>query len=396
MTDHLETVRDALGEESSDFSPELDESGFAPLEKLRDGAAPHSRKSVRVAGQRVVSPSGMASSAGAKDATMYVFNTCQVSVTLRAVAFLELWLAALCLFGADTVMAWLISFAYATAAILPAAMLWTLLVCACKKWLHHQSEAVQWLFTLALGAACGVVACAVMTFGGASPHVGVWGGSACVGMLLAALMVTLLKLRMSISAPATAAARLNELQSRIRPHFLFNTINSAIALIRVEPRKAESVLTDLCVLFRTVLQGENRESTLADELDLAKRYLEIERVRFDDRLRVQWDVQVDASTVRLPVLTLQPLVENAVRHGVEPSPSGADIWVRCLKHQQSVRIEVLNTTSADAEAHQPGNGIALRNVRERLQLMYDLECQFKAGMRKDGVFGVRIALPAVN
>lgn len=326
---------------------------------------------------------------------LYVFDTCQVGMTLRVVVFLELFLATAALFMVVDAMSWLLRFAYWTAAVLPAAVVWLLVVCAAKKWLQRRSEFVQWALCLELGAACGVLACAMLTLGD-TVRLAVWGASASAGMLLATMMVTLLKLRASIATPATAAARLSQLQSRIRPHFLFNTINSAIALIRIEPKKAEAVLTDLSTLFRGVLQDQGSSVALTQELDLARRYLDIEKVRFDERLQVQWDVQVDTDSVYLPVLTLQPLVENAVKHAVECSTQRIDVWVRCLKRSGYIRIEVQNTLANTSKLEQQrtvGNGIALRNVRERLQLMYDLESEFKAGLREDGTFLVRMELP---
>lgn len=325
-----------------------------------------------------------------------VFDTCQTGMTLRVVIFLELLLATAALFMAEDVAGWLVRFAYWTAGVLPAAVVWLLLVCVARRWLERRSEFLQWALCMELGAACGVLACGMLTLG-QQTHMAVWGASASSGMLLAAMMVMLLKLRASIAAPATAAARLSQLQSRIRPHFLFNTLNSAMALIRVEPRKAEAVLTDLSALFRAVLQDAGRESTLTQELDLARRYLEIEKVRFDDRLRLRWDIRVDTDSVQLPALTLQPLVENTVKHGVECSAEPVDVLIRCVKRHQKVRLEVRNTLPSEGERQEAvtaGNGMALRNVRERLYLMYDLECDFKAGVRTDGSFLVRIELPA--
>ncbi len=120
--------------------------------------------------------------------------------------------------------------------------------------------------------------------------------------------------------PAATTARLEELQSRIRRTFLFNTLNSAIALVREEPAKAETMLEDLAELFRQALADPGESGTLADEIALAERYLAIEQVRFGDRLRIRWDLDAAASSARLPPLLLQPLVENAIKHGVEPSP----------------------------------------------------------------------------
>jgi two-component system sensor histidine kinase AlgZ len=191
--------------------------------------------------------------------------------------------------------------------------------------------------------------------------------------------------------PADTTARLAELQSRIRPHFLFNTLNSAIALVRAEPAKAEALLEDLSDLFRHALVAQGDSATLAEEITLAERYLAIEQVRFGDRLRVLGSLDPDAGTAKLPPLLLQPLVENAVKHGVEPSDSGADIHIVTDRRRNSVVIKVTN--SVPAGQGEPGHGVALDNVRDRLRLLHDVQGQFQATF-KDGTYQVRIEIPA--
>jgi two-component system sensor histidine kinase AlgZ len=174
------------------------------------------------------------------------------------------------------------------------------------------------------------------------------------------------------------------------PHFLFNTLNSAIALVRSEPAKAETLLEDLSDLFRQALKGNSEAVTLAQEIDLAQRYLAIEQIRFGDRLRVRWDIDETANTARLPALVLQPLVENAVRHGVEPSASGADVQVSARRKGAVVVIKVTNTVpSGQGDA---GHGVALRNVKERIALLHDVHGQVVSGF-KNGLFQVRLEVP---
>ena len=186
------------------------------------------------------------------------------------------------------------------------------------------------------------------------------------------------------------AGRLAELQSRIRPHFLFNTLNSAIALVRAEPAKAEAVLEDLSELFRHALADQGEAVTLGQEIALARRYLAIEQIRFGDRLQVQWSLDPDADPAKLPPLLLQPLVENAVRHGVEPSSSGAQIKITTERRGSVVVLKVTNSTPAGAGER--GHGLALANVRERLALLHDVQAQFKT-VFKDEVFQVRLEIP---
>jgi two-component system sensor histidine kinase AlgZ len=146
-----------------------------------------------------------------------------------------------------------------------------------------------------------------------------WLASACTGALLAAGLVAGLTWRARGRMPAATTARLAELQARIRPHFLFNTLNTAMALVREEPAQAEEVLADLADLFRHALADQHGASSVAQEIELARRYLAIEQVRFGERLRVEWALDPRVGAARLPPLILQPLVENAVIHGVEPS-----------------------------------------------------------------------------
>jgi two-component system sensor histidine kinase AlgZ len=172
---------------------------------------------------------------------------------------------------------------------------------------------------------------------------------------------------------------------------LFNTLNSAIALVRDEPAKAESLLEDLSDLFRHALMDQGEFVTLADEIALAQRYLAIEQVRFGDRIQVKWVLDPEASAAKLPPLLLQPLLENAVKHGVEPSANGAQIRISTQRRGASVIIKVANTVPAGHG--EPGSGLALDNVRDRLKLLHDVQGQFRSAL-EDGIFQVRIEVPA--
>ena len=197
-------------------------------------------------------------------------------------------------------------------------------------------------------------------------------------------------LRARARLPADTTARLAELQSRIRPHFLFNTLNTAITLARLDPARTENLLEDLAELFRVALTDSGESVSLSDEVALAKRYLAIEQVRFGDRLQVSWELDDDAGAARVPPLLLQPLVENAVRHGVEPSAEGGVIRIRTRVKRAHAVVSIVNTMPK--QPSRPGNGIALRNVRERLRLMHDVAAQFETRLERD-VFRVQIVVP---
>jgi two-component system sensor histidine kinase AlgZ len=161
-------------------------------------------------------------------------------------------------------------------------------------------------------------------------------------------------------------------------------------LVRAEPAKAEALLEDLSDLFRHALDNQGNAVSLAEEISLAQRYLAIEQVRFDERLRVRWSLDPKADGARLPPLILQPLVENAVRHGVEPSAAGADVMISTQRRGSVVVIKVTNTVPAGQGAQ--GHGVALRNVRDRLELLHDVQGQFHSGL-KAGVYQVRLEVP---
>ena len=318
-----------------------------------------------------------------------VFDACQTGVVLRAVLFVEVCVSVVVGFAAQNFTDWVVRLALVTGGTLPATLAWLLLACLIKRIIARLPSTGQYVLAVVLGALAGLYGCAMLTWSGLvlSPP---WVAAALSGALLSSLLVAALVMRSKGQMPAHTSARLAELQSRIRPHFLFNTLNSAIALVRAEPAKAEALLEDLSDLFREALKDSGEPVSLADEISLAKRYLAIEQVRFGERLRVQWSLDPSADGARLPPLLLQPLVENAVLHGVEPSALGADVRISTQRRGSIVVIKVTNTVPAGQGA--AGQGLALRNVRERLSLLHDVQGQFRSGLR-DGVYQVRMEVP---
>ncbi len=318
-----------------------------------------------------------------------VFDACHVGVVLRAVLFVEAVVAIGAMFGAVNAVDWLTRLSLLTGGALPATLAWLIVTCSLKTLLARLPANAQFAAGVAMGALAGLYGCGVLALVGLADPMP-WLASACSGAMLAALLVMALVLRARGTTPAATTARLAELQSRIRPHFLFNTLNSAIALVRAEPAKAEALLEDLSDLFRQALVDQGESVSLAQEIALAQAYLAIEQVRFGERLQVEWALDESASTARLPPLLLQPLVENAVCHGVEPSATGASVKISTRRSGNKVVIKVTNTVPAgEGEA---GHGVALNNVRERLNLLHDVQGQFKSGL-KDGVYQVRIEVP---
>ncbi|WP_298431903.1 histidine kinase [Ottowia sp.] len=319
-----------------------------------------------------------------------VFDACHVGVVLRAVLYVEAVVAAALLFSATgDLRGWLWQVALVTGGTLPATLLWLVVGCALKRPLGRLPAAWQLAAGAALGALAGVYACAMLAlldFAQRAP----WLASAVAGALLAAGLVAALIWRVRGRTPAATAARLAELQSRIRPHFLFNTLNTAIALVRDDPARAESILEDLSELFRHALTEQGDTATLTQEIELARQYLEIEQARFGERLRVEWAIDDKAGGARLPPLILQPLVENAVKHGVEPSPAGAQLRVSTRRRGDMAVVKVTNTVPAGQG--RGGHGIALKNVRDRLKLLHDVQGSFRTALVKD-VYQARIEVP---
>jgi two-component system sensor histidine kinase AlgZ len=318
-----------------------------------------------------------------------LFDACHVGVILRAVLFVETVMSVGAMFGAASFSGWLLRVSVLSAAALPATLAWLIVACSLKRILARLAPAVQQLFGVVLGAVAGIYGCALLALVGFAGPVP-WVASAFAGALLSAALVAALVLRAKGRMPADTAARLSELQARIRPHFLFNTLNSAIALVREDPARAEAILEDLSDLFRHALVDPGESVTLAEEVALARRYLDIEQVRFGERLRVEWALDSSAGSARVPPLFLQPLVENAVKHGVEPSASGAQVKVSTQRRSSTVVIKVTNTVPAGQG--RPGHGVAQDNVRDRLRLLHDVQGQFQTVL-KDGIYQVRMEVP---
>lgn len=173
-------------------------------------------------------------------------------------------------------------------------------------------------------------------------------------------------------SPAIAEARLSALTARIRPHFLFNSLNAAIGLVRNRPQDAETVLENLADLFRAQLKEGTQASTLDKEIELAQSYLDIERIRMgEDRLKVKWIINIPPNA-QTPNLLLQPLLENAVYHGVEPMANPQPIIVNLAHKGNWIYIRIKNARPPIANtAGRQGNHMALSNLKERLFLMYD-------------------------
>ncbi|MBN8463652.1 MAG: histidine kinase [Dechloromonas sp.] len=212
-----------------------------------------------------------------------------------------------------------------------------------------------------------------------------------LAMVASVVLLGYFELRARAFSPAQAEARLAALNARIRPHFLFNSLNAVLSLIRARPQQAEAALESLSDLFRAAMRDPGEMISLADEIALGKQYFELERLRLGERLAVHWQIGAVSLDLPIPPLMLQPLLENAVYHGIEPSPEGGTVSVSITQRGDELRIAIANPNAGRSQ-HAAGNHIAVANIRERLSLYYDLEArlEIEAG---EHFYEVRIFLP---
>jgi two-component system, LytTR family, sensor histidine kinase AlgZ len=190
-----------------------------------------------------------------------------------------------------------------------------------------------------------------------------------------------------------AQARLEALQSRIRPHFVFNSLNIIASLTRSEPKKAETAIEDMADLFRMMLSEDESMVPMKNEIDTAEKYLALERLRLDDRLQINWDIGKFPRKAIMPVLTLQPLLENAIRHGIEALPSGGTINVKLWEENDKINIYVDNPLpTRKSKDRESSRNMSLTNIRQRFQSYYGDAAKLEVG-EKDNLFVVNMELP---
>jgi two-component system sensor histidine kinase AlgZ len=215
----------------------------------------------------------------------------------------------------------------------------------------------------------------------------------------AALRYTYVFQQWRLRVEGEARARIGALQARIRPHFLYNSMNTIAALTRSDPARAEDAVLDLADLFRASLDERRGLITLAEELEATRTYQRIEQLRLGARLRVRWDVQELPQKALVPALTLQPLLENAIGHGVENLPDGGEVTVEGTCADGMLLLTVRNPLPLDGATDDVGQerglGIALDNIRERLALLFGTRASIAAG-RDGDEFAVQLRLPVTE
>ncbi len=224
-----------------------------------------------------------------------------------------------------------------------------------------------------------------------------WARSMSISAIFAGILLRYLYLQQQLSnqQQAELESRVQSLQSRIRPHFLFNSMNTIASLISFDAKAAEKAVEDLSELFRSSLQSPGLVD-LSQELDLCRRYIDIEKIRLDKRLTMEWAIEDPIPQAQVPSLFIQPLLENAIGHGIQHLIEGGTVKLSIIQDNNILYIAVTNPISKVAQPDRTnGNNIALSNIRNRLQLYFGGKAQITAES-DNNQFVVSITLPVVK
>jgi two-component system sensor histidine kinase AlgZ len=209
------------------------------------------------------------------------------------------------------------------------------------------------------------------------------------------LRYLILRERTEIGSKLQQESKLQALQSRIRPHFLFNSLNSVASLTRSDPSKAEAVLHDLADLFRVLLADARKLVPVSAEREISRQYLEVEKIRLGDRLQVKWNVSNIPRAALMPALTLQPLLENAIYHGIEPRFAGGTIKIEMWAENETLNIMISNPLpDVRKEGHGKGNKLAQENIRQRLATQFRGAASMQV-IQEGGLYHVKVKMPII-
>lgn len=328
--------------------------------------------------------------------TAYLPNFCNIRMVFGVVISAELLAVILTLASIDSFQEFAGELSLRSLYIQWIALVGSALACLLRPWISH-------LRTWQVGL---IIWCSLMGVTLAISLLSIWtlgmsGGDAFLlkSLVISAIVCAVLmhylsvQYRWRLQVEAESKAHLQALQSRIRPHFLFNSMNTIASLTRTDPALAEEVVYDLSDLFRASLANAQRMSSLGEELELCRGYLRIEGQRLGERLRVSWDLEALPLDAELPALILQPLLENAIYHGIEPSTEPGLIQITGRYRRKRVNISIRNTLpAAGTKTQRSGNRMALQNIRERLQGFFDEEASLSVG-EVDGEHQVRVVFP---
>jgi two-component system sensor histidine kinase AlgZ len=332
-------------------------------------------------------------------------NFANLGIMLRLLVLVNALALIVAAVKSDTLSEFTGHFLRLSVVVQPSLILAVLLLAGQRQVLGELSPAKAWAAFLTAAAVVGGAAWMLMRGMLPPPHHLELSAFTLYYLLALGAVVGYFDLRARALSPSVTEARLQALQARIRPHFLFNSMNAALSLVRSEPRRAESVIENLAELFRALMSDNRQLVRLDEEVNLCLNYLEIEQIRLGDRLKVNWKIEAMPAASMVPPLLLQPLVENAVYHGIEPADEPGEITIEIVESGRQVRIVLTNPAAAagggpahfgnSGNNHGGGNRMALANIRERLQLHFDDEATLDAQVR-DGLYTVVMVLPRTD
>lgn len=305
-------------------------------------------------------------------------NFCDNRTVFLLVLIIELLAFVLALFDSRTLEGFWTDLALVSLFMQWVALSVALVLCGGRHWLDQLQPVAVTLTAFAIAQLitllCSLLGLQLAETAGAGPSLPILVGNQAISgiITLLALRYFYVQHQWQQNVQAEARARLQALQARIHPHFLFNTLNTIASLIRNHPENAEQAVLDLADLLRSALTQRDT-LTLNEELELTRRYLAIESLRLGDRLRVDWRLDSDLPLdLPIPALLLQPLVENAIQHGVQCLPEGGTLTIQLEKRATALRITVINPQPASLDdRHESGQRMAQDNIRQRLHLAYE-------------------------
>ncbi|MGB7181226.1 MAG: histidine kinase, partial [Burkholderiaceae bacterium] len=323
-------------------------------------------------------------------------DCCNIGTVVRVLLVVNVGAAAMLLVSSGGLVSALSGFLRSALLVEPAAIGSLIILCPLRKLVNGTPRLAQWVTGLGVPFAVTlVVALIVSSFLvpdlSGTALIGWMVSRAIVAAVVAAALIEWLYLRTLSLQPSQAEGRLQALQARIRPHFLFNSLNTVLGLMRSNPRQAETTLENLSDLFRVFMKDSRELVPLDEEVLLCKEYLSIEKLRLDTRLEVAWHIEDMPGDALLPSLLLQPLIENAVHHGIEPRSETGLIDITIAKHGERIRADIVNPIAESAPTKK-GNQMALSNIRERLSLTFDVEGHLVT-TTEDGLFRATVTFP---
>lgn len=278
------------------------------------------------------------------------------------------------------------------------------LLCILKDWLNQQSEVLcastsfVLMLLITLGFSLGIIyfgePIGLITFGSNQQAVHFILRVLAISAIIYAVLLRYLYVQHQwrSNIQSQSHAQVQALKARIRPHFLFNSMNTIASLVHIDAKKAEKAVEDLSALFRSSLKEETSH-TLADEIELVRSYIDIEYLRFEERLDVEWSIDESAMKTEVPSLCLQPLVENAIYYGIEPVPEGGIIKISAQLENNRLCLSVSNPLGAQNNmSRHKGNHMAQGNIQTRLSLMYGKNAEFIINAEPE-LYTVSIGIP---